>query len=170
MITNPQYERQTISDFEETVNGEQWAPFGAAWGRGQRAEASARQAPHRQKNVSRRARRGAEYLTKIPERGVFVNVSSCLRRTIIWNSIISRLRISKIVLKNLITRFNEQNMDLVMCGGLTLSTMGIHRLTKDIDIVVDEISKNTAHKIMTELGYEKQDFSSDWTQDSGDFE
>jgi hypothetical protein len=67
----------------------------------------------------------------------------------------------KVVLKNLITRFNEQNIDFVLCGGLALSTMGIHRLTKDIDIVVDEISKNTAHRIMTELGYEKQDFSSD---------
>ncbi len=39
----------------------------------------------------------------------------------------------KVVLKNLMTRFHEQDMDFVLCGGLALSTMGIQRLTKDID-------------------------------------
>ncbi len=41
--------------------------------------------PHRaqgkgQKIVSHRARRGAEYLIKIPERGIFINRLTCRRR------------------------------------------------------------------------------------------
>ena len=49
----------------------------------------------------------------------------------------------------------------MLSGGLALSTMGIFRFTKDIDFVVQEESKERVHEIMTELGYEKQDFSTE---------
>ncbi len=67
----------------------------------------------------------------------------------------------KEVLKTLIARFSKKNIDFVLSGGLALSTMGIFRFTKDIDFVVQEESKEGIHEIMTELGYEKQDFSTE---------
>jgi predicted nucleotidyltransferase len=66
----------------------------------------------------------------------------------------------KVVLKKLLTRFEEKHIDCVLCGGLALSTMGVFRLTKDIDLLVDESSKQAVDEVMAELGYEKQDFSS----------
>ncbi len=67
----------------------------------------------------------------------------------------------KEVLKTLITRFHQTKIDFALSGGLALSTMGIFRFTKDIDFVVPENAKQTVHDIMTELGYEKQDFSTE---------
>ena len=67
----------------------------------------------------------------------------------------------KEVLKTLIARFHQRKIDFALSGGLALSTMGIVRFTKDIDFVVPEESKETIHEIMTELGYEKQDFSTE---------
>ncbi len=67
----------------------------------------------------------------------------------------------KEVLKNVISRFQKNKIDFVLSGGLALSTMGIFRFTKDIDFVVYEESREMIHEIMTELGYHKQDFSSD---------
>ena len=67
----------------------------------------------------------------------------------------------KEVLKTLIAKFHERKIDLILSGGLALSTMNIFRFTKDIDFLVSEESKTTIHKIMTDLGYELQDFSSD---------
>lgn len=67
----------------------------------------------------------------------------------------------KEVLKTLIVRFHEQKIDLILSGGLALSTMNIFRFTKDIDFLVFEESRATIHEIMTDLGYELQDFSSD---------
>lgn len=65
------------------------------------------------------------------------------------------------VLKTLIAKFNEQEIDFVLSGGLALSTMNISRFTQDIDFLVSEESRSDIHKIMTDLGYELQDFSSD---------
>ena len=65
----------------------------------------------------------------------------------------------KEVLKALIARFCHQKTDFVLAGGLALSTMGIFRFTKDIDILVLEEKKAQVDEIMTDLGYEKQDFS-----------
>ena len=67
----------------------------------------------------------------------------------------------KEVLKTLIARFHERNIDLILSGGLALSTMNIFRFTKDIDFLVFEESRAAIHEIMTDLGYELQDFSSD---------
>jgi predicted nucleotidyltransferase len=67
----------------------------------------------------------------------------------------------KEVLKTLIAKFHKQNIDFVLSGGLALSTMNIFRFTKDIDFLVLEESRATIHEIMIELGYERQDFSSD---------
>ncbi|MDY6988803.1 MAG: nucleotidyl transferase AbiEii/AbiGii toxin family protein [Thermodesulfobacteriota bacterium] len=47
----------------------------------------------------------------------------------------------KEVLKALIARFHNQKTDFVLAGGLALSTMGIFRFTKDIDILVFEENK-----------------------------
>ena len=67
----------------------------------------------------------------------------------------------KEVLKTLIVRFHHNKIDFALSGGLSLSTMGIFRFTKDIDFIVDEGSKDTIHQIMAGLGYEKQDFSTE---------
>ena len=61
----------------------------------------------------------------------------------------------------MITRFRQKKIDFASSGGLALSTMGIFRFTKDIDFLVPEESKETVDEIMTGLGYEKQDFSSE---------
>jgi hypothetical protein len=66
----------------------------------------------------------------------------------------------KEVLKTLISRFQNQRIDFVLSGGLALTTMGIFRFTKDIDFLIHEESKDRVHRIMTDLGYRKQDFSS----------
>jgi len=67
----------------------------------------------------------------------------------------------KEVLKTLISRFNERNIDFVLSGGLALSTMNIFRFTKDIDFLIYEESKDAVNEIMLDLGYELQDFSND---------
>ncbi|MFC1826011.1 nucleotidyl transferase AbiEii/AbiGii toxin family protein [Thermodesulfobacteriota bacterium] len=67
----------------------------------------------------------------------------------------------KEVLKTLIAKFHEREIDFILSGGLALSTMNIFRFTKDIDFIVPEESKETINDIMTGIGYERQDFSSD---------
>jgi len=67
----------------------------------------------------------------------------------------------KEVLKTLIAKFDERKIDFVLSDGLALSTMNIFRFTKDIDFLVLVESKTAVHEIMTALGYEAQDFSSD---------
>ena len=67
----------------------------------------------------------------------------------------------KEVLKTLIAKFGEQEIDFALSGGLALSTMNIFRFTKDIDFLVPEESRTNINKIMIELGYELQDFSTD---------
>jgi len=67
----------------------------------------------------------------------------------------------KEVLKTLIAKFHEKKIEAVLSGGLALSTMDIFRFTKDIDFLISEESKTAVDKIMIELGYEIQDFSTD---------
>jgi len=67
----------------------------------------------------------------------------------------------KEVLKILIYRFQKDNIDFVLAGGLALSTMGIFRFTKDIDFLISEEAKDKVDDIMKDLGYEKQDFSNE---------
>jgi predicted nucleotidyltransferase len=67
----------------------------------------------------------------------------------------------KEILRTLISRFQQKKIDFALSGGLALSTMGIFRFTKDIDFVVPENTKQAVDNIMTELGYEKQDFSTE---------
>jgi len=67
----------------------------------------------------------------------------------------------KEILKTLIARFHEQKIDFVLSGGLALSTMNILRFTQGIDFLVLEEAETVVHEIMTDLDYERQDFSSD---------
>lgn len=67
----------------------------------------------------------------------------------------------KVVLKTLISRFHEAGVEFALSGGLALSTMGLFRLTKDIDFVALEEAMTAVDGIMAELGYEKQDFSTE---------
>jgi hypothetical protein len=67
----------------------------------------------------------------------------------------------KTVLKILLTRFREKNIEIVLSGGLALSTMGVFRFTKDIDFIVSETDRDRLDAVMVDLGYRKQDFSSD---------
>ncbi len=66
----------------------------------------------------------------------------------------------KEVLKILLNRLSEAGIEAALSGGLALSTMGVFRFTEDIDFVVLEEHAATVHRIMVELGYEKQSFSS----------
>lgn len=66
----------------------------------------------------------------------------------------------KVVLKSLLERLSAARVEAALSGGLALSTMGIFRFTKDVDFVIPEESVETVDRIMTELGYEKQSFSS----------
>jgi hypothetical protein len=65
----------------------------------------------------------------------------------------------KVVLKSLLTRFSEAGVEVALSGGLALSTMGVFRFTKDIDFVVLEKWVESVDRIMQDLGYQKQDFS-----------
>ena len=65
------------------------------------------------------------------------------------------------VLKMLMERFRAEGIDFALSGGLALSTMDVVRFTKDIDFIVHEEDKEAVERIMTELGYEKQKFSTD---------
>ena len=65
----------------------------------------------------------------------------------------------KEVLELIIKRFDKRNVDFVLSGGLALSTMNIFRFTKDIDFLIYEESKDAVHEIMSDLGYELQDFN-----------
>jgi hypothetical protein len=67
----------------------------------------------------------------------------------------------KEVLKIIISRFQNKSIDFVLTGGLALSTMGIFRFTKDIDFLVNDESKEIIHEIMTDLAYQKQEFSTE---------
>jgi predicted nucleotidyltransferase len=66
----------------------------------------------------------------------------------------------KVVLKSLLERLSAAGVEAALSGGLALSTMGIFRFTKDVDFVIPEESVETVDRIMTELSYEKQSFSS----------
>lgn len=65
------------------------------------------------------------------------------------------------VLKMLMERFRAEGIDFALSGGLALSTMDVVRFTKGIDFIVHEEDKEAVESIMTELGYEKQKFSTD---------
>ncbi|WP_028325658.1 nucleotidyl transferase AbiEii/AbiGii toxin family protein [Desulfatirhabdium butyrativorans] len=65
------------------------------------------------------------------------------------------------VLHLLMKRFNEEGIAFVLSGGLALSTMDVARFTSDIDFIIYEEDKERVNRIMTELGYERQSYSSD---------
>jgi predicted nucleotidyltransferase len=65
----------------------------------------------------------------------------------------------KTVLTTLLRRFSESGIEAVLSGGFALSTLGVFRFTKDIDFVIPAEFVPVVEAIMTELGYEKQDFS-----------
>ena len=65
----------------------------------------------------------------------------------------------KVILKNLLSRFSEAGVEVALSGGLALSTMGVFRFTRDIDFVVLEEWVEAVDRVMVELGYEKQGFS-----------
>lgn len=65
------------------------------------------------------------------------------------------------VLKMLMERFRAEGIDFALSGGLALSTLGVLRFTKDIDFIVNGEDKEKVETIMLELGYERQEFSTD---------
>lgn len=65
----------------------------------------------------------------------------------------------KTVLKIILRRFAGSGIEFVLSGGLALAALGVFRFTRDIDFVVLEEWAAAVDVIMTELGYEKQDFS-----------
>src|SRR4030042_4174415 len=67
----------------------------------------------------------------------------------------------KEVLKTLMERLQKKNIDFALSGGLALTTLGIFRFTKDIDLIAPKEDREDIEKIMADLGYEKQDFRND---------
>jgi hypothetical protein len=67
----------------------------------------------------------------------------------------------KEVLKTLMERLQKQRIDFALAGGLALTTLGIFRFTKDLDLIAPKEGQPGIEKIMAELGYEKQDFSNE---------
>ena len=67
----------------------------------------------------------------------------------------------KVILKDLLSRFSEAGVEVALSGGLALSTMGVFRFTKDIDFLVLEEWVEIVDRIMVELGYERQGFSTE---------
>jgi hypothetical protein len=59
----------------------------------------------------------------------------------------------------LMEKFRAEGIDFVLSGGFALCTMEVVRFTRDIDFIIHEKDKDAVDGIMTELGYEKQDFS-----------
>lgn len=66
----------------------------------------------------------------------------------------------KEVLLLLLKRFADGGIEPALSGGLALSTMGVFRFTRDIDFLLPAESGDAVDRIMADLGYEKQDFSS----------
>ena len=66
----------------------------------------------------------------------------------------------KEVLKVLLKRFADAGVEPALSGGLALSTMGVFRFTRDVDFLLPAESADAVDRIMADLDYEKQDFSS----------
>ncbi|MDZ7696495.1 MAG: nucleotidyltransferase [Deltaproteobacteria bacterium] len=58
-------------------------------------------------------------------------------------------------------KFSAEGIDFVLSGGFALCTMEVIRFTRDIDFIIYEKDREAVDRIMTEFGYEKQDFSTD---------
>lgn len=65
----------------------------------------------------------------------------------------------KEVLHILMNRFADLGVECALSGGLALSTMGVFRFTRDVDFLLLAENANAVDRIMADLGYEKQDFS-----------
>jgi hypothetical protein len=65
----------------------------------------------------------------------------------------------KEVLAILLQRFSDSGVAVALSGGLALSTMGLFRFTRDIDFLLPVDNAEVVDRIMVDLGYEKQDFS-----------
>jgi hypothetical protein len=65
----------------------------------------------------------------------------------------------KEVLTILLQRFSDSGVAVALSGGLALSTMGMFRFTRDIDFLLPVDNAEVVDRIMVDLGYEKQDFS-----------
>jgi hypothetical protein len=65
----------------------------------------------------------------------------------------------KEVLNILLQRFSDSGVAVALSGGLALSTMGLFRFTRDIDFLLPVDNAEVVDRIMVDLGYEKQDFS-----------
>ena len=66
----------------------------------------------------------------------------------------------KEVIKILITRFHKEGIDIVLSGGLALSTMGIFRFAKDIELDMELVRK------FFEL-FNKEDLLDEWLSEIG---
>lgn len=72
----------------------------------------------------------------------------------------------ELVFKELLTRFDEHNINFALIGGFALHVAGFTRATKDIDFLVDSQDLGKVKDIMARLGYdlvhESQEFSNYW--------
>jgi len=73
---------------------------------------------------------------------------------------VSEMRLAHVI-EILMQRFRDEGIDFALSGGLALSTMAVVRFTNDIDFIVYERDKTAVDRIMTDVGYEKQTFSTD---------
>ena len=71
-----------------------------------------------------------------------------------------------LVFKELLQKFNEQNVRFALIGGFALHVAGFTRATKDIDFLVESEDIGKIRSIMKQLGYEltheSSEFSNYW--------
>ena len=72
----------------------------------------------------------------------------------------------ELVFKELLVRFNEQNIRFALIGGFALHVAGFTRATEDIDFIVEADDLGKVRDIMAQLGYEltheSAEFSNYW--------
>ncbi len=65
----------------------------------------------------------------------------------------------KEVLKTLVARLNEREVEFALSGELALNSMGIFRFTNHLDFLLEASHKDLADEVMRDLGCEMQDLS-----------
>jgi hypothetical protein len=62
----------------------------------------------------------------------------------------------RLVFERLLGRFHEDNIRYALIGGFALGAQGVFRATMDIDFLVHRDDMPRVHRILCELGYERQ--------------
>lgn len=70
----------------------------------------------------------------------------------------------KLVLRDLLTSFQEQHIRYALIGGFALGLWGVPRATVDLDFLALREDMERVHKIMTLMGYVRQHYTENVSQ------